>query len=155
MPIQYVDVTMTAATNLLTAGDVIAATQVVSNAAAAINEPVLLQSVTVIDVDDQKAILSAVFLDSDVVFGVEEAAPSITDANALKLQGLVAFAVADYVDVGGASIATAKNVGLVLKPALGTRDVYMALYTPATSTPTYAGGAITVRLGFMSMKSGE
>jgi len=155
MPIQYVDVSMTTATDAQDAGDVLAATQVVTNACAAINEPTLLQSVTVIDTDDQKAILTAVFLDSDVAFGTEDAAPSITDANALAIQGSVEFVVADYIDVGGASYANAKNVGLVLKPAVGTRNVYMALYTPATSTPTYASGIITVRLGFMSMKEGQ
>jgi len=56
--------------------------------------------------------------------------------------------VADYIDAGGVSYVCKENIGLVLPPAVGTRDIYMALYTPATSTPTYASGIITVRLGF-------
>lgn len=151
MPLQYVTVSMTTPTDAQDTGDVVAATQVVTNACSSINVPAIIESVTVIDTDDQKAILTAVFLDADVAFGTEDAAPSITDANALNILGSVEFVVADYIDVGGASYASKKAVGLVVNPAVGTRNIYMALYTPATSTPTYASGIITVRIGFRSV----
>jgi hypothetical protein len=147
-PIQFVTVSMTTPTDAQDVGDVVAATQVVTNATEAINVPAMLESITVIDTDDQKAILTAVFFDADVAFGTEDSAPSISDANSLNILGSVEFVVADYIDVGGASYATKKNVGLIVSPAAGTRNIYMALYTPATSTPTYASGIITVRLGF-------
>jgi len=148
MTMRYVTVSMTTPTDAQDAGDVLAATQVVTNACPSINVPTKLMSATFIDTDDQKAILTAVFFDANVAFGTEDAAPSITDADSLSITGSVENVVADYIDAGGVSYVCKENIGLVLPPAVGTRDIYMALYTPATSTPTYASGIITVRLGF-------
>jgi hypothetical protein len=150
--IRYVTQTFAIQTTALDTGDVIASTQVIANACPAADVPVELVSMVFIDVDDQKAIASVVFFDDDTVLGTEDSAPDIDDTEALTVQGVIAMAVADYVDLGGASVVTKTNIGLILKPKSGMRDVYAALYTPATSTPTYAGGAITVRYGFRKVE---
>lgn len=144
---QFITVSMTTPTDAQDVGDVVADTQVVTNATGAINVPAILDSLTIIDADDQKAILTAVFFSANTSLGTEDGAPNVSDANSLTLLGSVEFVVADYIDVGGISYATKKNIGLMVSPAVGTRDIYMALYTPATSTPTYASGVITCRLG--------
>lgn len=149
-PIQFVTVSMTTPIGALGAGDVVAATQVVAACTRANDVAAFLDSITLIDTDDQKAILTAVFFSADTALGTEDAAPDIDDTEALTILGSVEFIVADYIDLGGASYATKKNVGLAVLPATGTDDIYMALYTPLTSTPTYASGIITVRLGFRS-----
>jgi hypothetical protein len=149
---RYVTQTFAVQTTALDTGDVIASTQVITNACPAADVPVELVSFVLIDVDDQKALCNVVFFDDDTSLGAEDGAPDIDDTEALTFQGLVAIAAADYIDLGGASVVTKLNVGLILKPKSGTRDVYAALYTPATSTPTYAGGAITVRYGFRKVE---
>jgi hypothetical protein len=149
-PVQFVTVSMTTPTDAQDAGDVVAATQVVTNATRAADVPAFLESICIIDTDDQKAILTAVFFDANTSLGTEDAAPDIDDTEMLTVLGSVEFVAADYIDLGGASYAYKRNLRMAVNPASGTRNIYMALYTPATSTPTYASGIITVKLGFSS-----
>ena len=149
-PIKYVTVSMTTDTSAQDAGDVIAATQVVAACTRGDDMPGILHSVTLIDVDDQKAKLRLVLFDANTTLGTEDAAPDIDDTEVLTVQGFVDIAVADYYDLGANSVAHKSNLGIVVKPATGTDDIYMAIYSPDTSTPTYAGGVITVRMGFIS-----
>jgi hypothetical protein len=149
-PIKFVDVTFTTATDAQDAGDVIAATQVVAACTRGDDLPGILHSVTLIDVDDQKANLRIVLFDANTALGTEDSAPDIDDTEVLTVQGFVDFVVADYYDLGVNSVAHKSNLGIVVKPASGTDDIYAAIYSPVTSTPTYAGGAITVRFGFIS-----
>lgn len=151
MTLHFVDVTVTVETSALDVGDVAsAATQVVAGATRGINTPSKLVSLTLADPDDQKAILRVVFFSANTNLGTKDAAPDVDDTELLTIIGHVDIAVADYVDYGGGSVASIKNIGLMMKPAAETSSVYMSIYTPATSTPTYAGGALTVRLGFES-----
>jgi hypothetical protein len=149
VPTKYVTVSMSTPTDAQDVGDVIAATQIVAACTAGNDLPGILQSATIIDTDDQKAILRLVFFSANTSLGTEDSAPDIDDTEALTVLGDVDIAVADYHDYGGASIANIKNIGLGIVPATGTDDIYMAIYSPATSTPTYASGVITVRLGFI------
>jgi hypothetical protein len=148
-PIQYVTVTMTTPTGALAAGDVYAATQVVATCTQANDVLAVLHSMTLIDVDDQKAALRVVLFDANTALGTEDAAPDIDDTEVLTVQGTIDVAVADYIDLGTSSVVHKSNLGIVVKPATGTDDIYMAIYGHLTSTPTYAGGALTVRLGFI------
>jgi hypothetical protein len=148
-PIQFVTVSFTTPTSALAAGDVAAATQVVASCTRANDTHAILNSITLIDTDDQKAKLRLMLFDANTALGTEDAAPDIDDTEVLTVQGYVDIAVTDYVDLGGASVVNKSNLGIVVKPATGTDDIYAALYTPDTSTPTYASGIITVRMGFI------
>lgn len=146
---RYVTVSMSTPTDALDAGDVVAATQVVPGVTSGVNRPVMLQSLMLIDTDDQKANLNAVFFNANTALGTEDAAPDIDDTEALTVVGYTVIAAADYVDLGDFSVVYKSNLGIILPPASGTSNIYMALYTPATSTPTYASGIITVKLGLI------
>jgi hypothetical protein len=100
--------------------------------------PVTLQSVAVTDKDDEGATIDLFFFDSSVTFGTINAAPSISDADALKYLGHVRISSTDYLDVGGAKVACVKGIGLVLEPS-GSANIYVAgvireikTYTAAT-----------------------
>lgn len=144
---QFVTVSMSTPTDAQDAGDVIAATQVVAGCAPANDVPMVLNSVTIIDTDDQKAAVSLILFDANTTLGTEDSAPDIDDTEALTVQGIVEVAAADYKDLGGASVAHRSGLGLVLRPVTGTDDIYMALMS--SGTPTYASGVLTVRLGFL------
>lgn len=148
-PIQYVTLTMTTPTGALAAGDVYAATQIVAACTQANDVNAMLHSVTLIDVDDQKAALTLVFFDANTTLGTEDAAPDIDDTEAQTVIGFVEIATGDYKDLGVNSVVNLKNIGLTVHPASGTDDIYMAIYGHSTSTPTYASGTIYVRLGFI------
>lgn len=148
--IQYVEVTLSTDTSAYASGDVIADTQIVAAAVRANDAKGVLHSLTIIDQDDQKALLYIYLLSANVAMGTENAAPSISDANALEILGPpVAIAVADYYDLGGVAIAGKDAIGKVVKPATGTDDLYVAVVN-GTGTPTYTASGLKLRLGFLS-----
>jgi len=134
-------VTLSLDTSAYTAGDVLAATQSFDLEQAAV-----LQSLVVIDKDDQKAALDLWFLDADVAIGAENSAPNLSDANAVNLLGRIPVAGADYFDFGGVSLAVYRDLYLPLRPALGTKLSYIAAVNGA-GTPTYTAAGLVIRLG--------
>lgn len=144
---RLVDVTLTIETTALDAGDVAADTQVVTGATKAADTFGVLQSLAFVDPEDQKAACTFYFFSANVSLGTEDSAPSISDANALNYLGHVDVAVGDYKDLGGVSVAMPNFKPFAVKPATGTANIYVAMTVVAT--PTYAGGAATLRLGFL------
>lgn len=145
--VRYVTVSMTTPTDAQDAGDVIAATQIVAACTPANDVPAILHSATLIDTDDVGVNIKAVFFSANTTLGTEDSAPDIDDTEALTVLGIVDFAAADFVDLGGSKYNTKSNLGLAVNPATGTDDIYMALYSPTGGT--WASGVITVRLGFI------
>lgn len=129
------------------AGDVVFDTTVITNAMRVVGGRALLQSIVVTDKGDQKAQLRIVFLQTNVSLGTADAAPSITDANALKCLGTVEVLAADYVDLGGVSVATVRSIGLLLEADPASRNIYLAATT--SGTPTYATGDLQLSIGLL------
>jgi hypothetical protein len=146
---RFVTVSMTTPTDALDAGDVVAATQVVSNVTKVKGRAAVLSNLTLIDTDDQKANLNVVFFNANTSLGTEDAAPDIDDTEVLTVVGYVSILSTDWLDLGGAAVVTKNSLNIVLPTATDSDDLYMAIYTPATSTPTYASGIITAKLGFL------
>jgi hypothetical protein len=144
---RFVTMTMTVPSDAQDAGDVIAATQIVAACTPANDVPGVLHSATLIDTDDVGVNIKAVFFSANTALGTEDSAPDIDDTEALTVLGIVDFAAADYVDLGGSKYNTKTNIGLAVVPATGTDDIYMALYSPTGGT--WSSQAITVRLGFI------
>ncbi len=146
-PIQYITVSMTTDTAAYASGDLIADSQIVDIASAGNDVEAVLESVAIIDTDDQGVAMLVHFLSANVTMGTENAAPSISDGNALNHLGVVNVAAADWLDMGGARVATKANVGLVMRPVTGADDLYVAIINNTTAA-TFASGIITLRLGF-------
>lgn len=142
------DVALTTDTSAYASGDVVADRQVISNATRAKNAPALLQSLMLIDKADQGAALEVLFFSDDVALGTENAAPSISDANALTFLGRVSIATTDYQDLGGAKVAHKTGLSLLMSPKTDTRDIYVAVLN-GSGTPTYAADSLVLRLGFL------
>lgn len=144
-----IDVTLSLDVAAYGAGDVLADTQVVTNALRINDGTGVLQSITVIDQDDQKAALNIYLLSANVPMGAENALPSISDVDALNLLSApIVIGTADYVDLGGVSLAGKDAIGKVVKAAAGTRNLYVAVVNGA-GTPTYTAGGIKLRLAFL------
>jgi hypothetical protein len=148
--IQYIDVTPTVLNaDAYDSGDVLFDTTQIADACQSINQPAVLQSLVILDEDDQTAAAWVLwFLRANVTFGTKDAAPSISDANSRNITGYVAVASTDFLDVGGAKVACLKNIGLVLPPVTDTRDIYVA--ATVTGTPTQTTGGIKLRFGFLN-----
>jgi hypothetical protein len=141
-----VDVTASLDTAVYAAGDVLADTQVVSNISRLIDTGAVIQSIVVIDKDDQGAAFDIYLLDSNVSVGTENAAPSITDANAAHILGRISVATVDYADLGGVRIANIFGLGIPIKPDTGTANIYVAIVN-GSGTPTYTAAGIVLRFG--------
>lgn len=142
-----IDVTFVLDTSAYASGDVLSDVVAIPRAALSVGGSVVLDSLTLIDEDDQKQALTAVFLDTNNSLGTKNSAPNISDANARKVLGHVPVVANDYVDLGGVSIACVRNLGLVLKCDPAATSLYVALVSGGTGTYTANGlkGKIGIR----------
>lgn len=146
----YKEVTLSMSTAQYGDGDVLAAAQEVADVFEA-GRAVKLESLVLLDKDDQGGALDIVFLRSNVSLGAENAALAVTDAVADELLGKVSVGTADYTDLGSSQFvqktaaAGSAGMGLVLLPDGGS-SLYVAAIS--RSTKTYTASGITLKLGF-------
>jgi hypothetical protein len=144
--VDLIPVTLTCDTSILADDDVIADTQEVTNAFNA-DGFALLQSLILIDEDDQKQDVDILFFNGSGTLGTENSGASISDANARNYLGKVSILIADYLDLGGVAVAQAVNCGLILKAiSLATPSLYVAAVC-RSGTPTYTASGLKLRLG--------
>lgn len=146
-PLSFVDVTLSLDTVAYASGDVLADTQVVTNAMRAADGLGILRSIALVDEDDQGVAFDLYFFSANVSLGTENAAPNISDADARNFLGIVAIATTDWKDLGGVRVAYIDDIGMVVKPATGTRNIYVGAVNGA-GTPTFTAAGVTLRLGF-------
>ena len=128
--------TPTILTSAYTTGTVLFATTSIANLVPANDQPVVLESLFIVDKDDEGVAITLHFFSTNVALGTAGSAPSITDADAASAWlGSVDIATGDYKDLGGVKVASLKGIGLNLAPAAGTRNVYVAAVV--TGTPTF------------------
>jgi hypothetical protein len=145
-------VTFSTDTGAYASGDLVADTQEIDAAVVGMGGAVILETITVTDGADQKGILYFVFLNAATSLGTENGAPDITDAEAAaNVLGVVSVVAADYVDLGGAAVATKAHIGLMLQAASTTDSLYVGL-VGGTTTPTYAADSLTVKFGFVRVE---
>src|SRR5262245_55585081 len=100
------------------AGDVLADILEITTVSRKAAGVVRLESVHVLDEDDQGAAFDIVLFNQTVsITGAKNEACATTDALMRNCQGIVRIASGDYVDLGANRLATIKNIGLILKPA--------------------------------------
>lgn len=141
-------VTLSASTGAQAVGTLIADTQVLTSLFRVSDGTGILNSIQVIDQDDNKQAIDFYFVTANVSLGTEGSAVSITDANALELVGPFSIAAADYKDLGGVSVAKITGLGQAIKANSGTADGYIAAVC-ASGTPTYTASGIKIRLGVL------
>lgn len=142
---KYVDVTLSLDTSAYADGDLLADTQVVTGAFRKADGTGVIQSIQVLDEDDQGVAMDLVFLSANNTLGSENSAPSVSDANARDILGRVRVNAADYIDLGGCRIATLLGVGMGVKAASGTANMYVAAITRG-GTPTYTASGVRLRI---------
>jgi len=144
-PGDVVSVTLTLDIVAYASGDLLAETQSFTGVRVNAGRAVL-QSLTVVDEDDQGVAFTVYFLSANNTFGAENAAPSISDAGALDILGFVDVGVGDYKDLGGVKVACLKAIGLCLKASAGSQLIYLAVVNGA-GTPTFTASGVKLILG--------
>lgn len=146
-PDTVLDITLSLDTFAYTDGDVLAATQAVEWAFRKNGGTAIVQSLFVLDEDDQGVAFDLVFLDDDVALGSENSAPILTDADASHVLGFVRVGAGDYIDFGGSKVATLSGLGLMVKAASSSSHLYVAAVT--RGTPTHTASGLKLKLGLM------
>lgn len=146
--IDLVDVTLVLSTVQYAANDVLVIPQVLSSCLLGNGGRAILDSVVLLDKDDQGVAMDLVFSQVVTTLGTINGAVSISDANAAYILGTLNIATGDYVDLINSKIATKLNVGMILEGASGADDIYIGAITRG-GTPTHTAAGITVRLGFI------
>lgn len=141
------DLTMSLDTSAYASGDLIADTQELADAfPAGVGTGILLDSVRLIDQDDQGVKLYVVFLNAATSLGTENSAPNISDADALTIIGTVTVLTTDYLDLGGVKYAQVRGLAMPLKAAAADDSLYVAIVND-TGTPTYTASGLKLQLG--------
>ena len=140
-----VDVTLSTPSDAQDDNDVIADTQEIKGVFRHPNARVMLDSIVLLDEGDQASETDLFFLGADVSMGTEDAAISVTDANARKILGAVNIPVSAYFDLINSQVAVVRNIGLMMQGE--TTSLWIAAVT--RGTPTYgATDAVKLKLGF-------
>lgn len=142
-----VTVTPTLDTSAYASGDLLFDSTEAAAAARTTGGATLLESVTIIDKADQKVAFTLVFANAATDFGTANSAPNPDDTETATIVGHVAIAATDYLDMGGASVACIRNLGLLMQTS-GTTSLWIAGVN-STGTPTYAASDLVFYLGFL------
>jgi hypothetical protein len=147
-PGDVITVTPTLDTSIYANGDVLFTTTPIANAVRANDGIAELQSIVIIDKDDQKPEIALKFWSANVTYGAFNGVPSISDADAANCLGRVNIVTADYDDDGGVSTAFKDNIGKMLKAASGTRIIYITGKL-TSGTPTHTASGLVLRLSML------
>lgn len=140
------DLTLSLDTSAYADGDVLAATQELASAIRLAGGSGVVQSLVVVDKDDQGQAMDVYLLDSNVSIGTENAAVSVADADAAKILGKIAVGSGDYYDMGGVRVASLANLSVIVEVASGT-SLYVAVVSRGTGTYTASG--VVLRFGIL------
>lgn len=133
------ELTLSLDTDAYADGDVLAASQELENVAALEAGCGVIQSVLVLDGDDQGEALDLVFFTADVSLGTENSAVSISDANAAYIVGVVEVGAGDYVDLVNSQLAHLENLGIGFQTAAGETSLWVGAVSRGTGTYTASG----------------
>jgi hypothetical protein len=127
-------------------GDVLFDTQEIAGAVRNNGETCILQSIHVIDIDDQGEDFDLVFFNAATSLGTENSAPDINDTEVLTTLGVYEFVNA-YMDLGANQVRTDTGIGLLLEAGAATTSLYVAGISRGTGTYTASG--IRITFGFL------
>lgn len=143
-----IDVTLSPDTSIMADNDVIAATQEITNFFRKPGGVAYLQSVRLLDEDDQAQDIDIIFLDANGSVGAENAAYAPSDTVARTIIGQVSIVAADYADANTSQHAMKGGLGQMLKAAAGSTSVWVAAVCRG-GTPTYTAAGLKLKIGVM------
>lgn len=140
------DVTPTLDTSAYATDDVLFDRTVLTNFFRKNDGTGILQSIQVIDGDDQGVAIDFYLHTTNQPLGTANAAPSISDANAAALIGPFSIAAADYKDLGGVKVGKIAGLAQAIKSVSGARTIYISAVVKS-GTPTFTASGMVLRIG--------
>lgn len=134
-------------------GDVLTAPLQIPSVARIEGGSVTLQSVTLLDKADQGQTIDLVFLNAATALGATNGAPNIADAAAEAIlaagsaSNALRISAADYIDLGGAKLASKSGLGTILTAAAASKDLWVSAIIRGAATYG-AADALRLQLNF-------
>lgn len=142
-----VAVTFSTDTSAYASGDVIADTQEIALALPVNAGSAFLDTLTLVDQDDQGVAMKIIILRSNVSLGTENAAPDIDDTEALEILQVIDIASTDWTDLGVVRVATPYIPFRRLKGVSGSRSLWVAILN-GSGAPTFTASGLKAQFGF-------
>lgn len=134
-------------------GDVLFAPILLTNLSGYAGQPVLWQSLHVVDASDQGAAIDLHFYQKQITsIGAPNAAFGVSDADNRFWEGSASVGTSDYYDCGGSRVAKIVNIGQILAPAQGEFGLWVM--GVSRGAPTYAVDGLTLKFGFQRIGRG-
>jgi hypothetical protein len=108
--------------------------------------PRMLQSVVVVDGDDQATEFDLIFSNASITLGTLNAGVTVSDSDAAKIIGRVSMLTTDAVDLINSNLFVKSGIGLVMKGVTGSMWVSGVV---RSGTPTYTASGMKIKLGFI------
>ena len=142
------EATLSLDTNAYADGDVLADTQSLdANAFPAVGGKLIVNKIVVMDLDNNGGAFDIVLLRSNTSLGTENAAITISDANAPEILMVIPVYATDYKSFTQFKWATV-DVNRIIKAASASTALYIAAVS--RDTKTYTASGIKVRVGVVS-----
>ena len=140
MDVDLIDVTLTTDAEAHADNDVIAQSIEIPNAVSVLGGSAIIQSVMLLDEDDEAPIVDLIFQTDNTALASDEGEViNISEANARDILGFVN--ISSWSDLVACQIAVKSNIGLVVKAASTTKSIWVhavnrsgGTYTPAATT---------------------
>jgi hypothetical protein len=144
MDVDLIDVTLTTDAEAHADNDVIAQSIEIPNAVAVKGGSAIIQSIMVLDEDDEAPTVELLFSQVNTAITDDEGEAignNVSDLDATFRSFLGAVTVSNYSDLVDAQIGIKSNIGLVVKAASDSKSIYVhainrsgGTYTPAATT---------------------
>jgi hypothetical protein len=142
-----VSVTPTLDTAIYAADELLFNTTEIPLAALHLGGLARLESILLLDEDDQGVAMDLLFLDASTSLGTFNTAFAASDTLARGIVGRVNIATGDYVDCGGFRVAQKASLNMLMKAGSSASSLYVAGITRG-GTPTYTASGLKFKFGF-------
>ena len=146
MDIDLITVTPTCDASGTNVNDVLFDYIEIPNAVSVPGGSAIIQSIQLLDEDDQGGLIDLVFQSDNTALGTIDAAVSITDANARDIQGFVSMT--NFFDGIAWQMSIKNNIGLVVKAASDSTSLYVAGVV-RTDSLTYTASGVQLKIGIV------
>ena len=146
MKVDIVSITPGTTTNACSDGEIIWDNEKLENLVGVKGGSCILQSVTLIDDDDHGGAIDLVFFNASSSLGTEGSAVSTADG-AVPDAILGVVTVSSYFDGVNWKVGTKNNIGLVIKAASDSRDIYVGAVNRSGGALTYTAAGLLLKVG--------
>jgi hypothetical protein len=143
-----IDVTLVADTSIYADNDLLAIPQVITGVFRQAGGRVRLDSVLLLDEDDQGTEVELIFMNADGSLGTINGALNPTDAVARTIVGTVLMQT--YSDLINSQVAVRTGLGMIMEAAAASTSLWVAAVV-RSGTPTYSASGLKLKLGFTAV----